>query len=220
MLPGGTLGSRGNLSGSRGKKGQGQRGSLPYASSATDVILPRSLPSVPLPIFLALSFPLFPRYTYNSDSFPQSQCRTGKGGPSGRGAGPALPQCRPAAQRARAAGPGPRPPGAECPGRGMRAPRLSPEWVSFPWACWLFSPVLGNGSEPAAAHGCPGTELCAGDKVRACWAEPSPCRPSCLLLLPGFYTCGFITFPLNYTSLFRGNIVKFKQFLFCPLLHR
>lgn len=30
--------------GSRGKKGQGHRGSLPYASSAADVILPRNLP--------------------------------------------------------------------------------------------------------------------------------------------------------------------------------
>lgn len=27
-----------------------------------------------------------------------------------------------------------------------------------------------------------------------------------------FYTCGFIILPLNYASLFRGSIVKFRQF--------
>lgn len=37
--------------GSRGKKGQGRRGSLPHASNATDVILPRNLPSAPKTFF-------------------------------------------------------------------------------------------------------------------------------------------------------------------------
>lgn len=44
-------------------------------------------------------------------------------------------------------------------------------------------------------------------------------RPGCLLLLPGFHRCKFIIFPLTYTPLSVGAVVKFRQFSL-PLLHR
>lgn len=72
------------------------------ASSATDVILPRSLPSVPLPIFLALSFPLFPRYIHIILTASRN-LSAGRAREAPQGAGPG-PRCRSAAQRPRERG--------------------------------------------------------------------------------------------------------------------